>query len=80
MKRHLLVHSVHFTTEPVMAETEDGLKVEGRLPVAVIELVCPKGVGTTVTHRERVPSTEDVARVKACFPVGGTVEMELRAS
>lgn len=75
MGRHLLVHSVHFTTEDVPVKTEDGHELMAPMPVAIVEMICPEGARSSIKHVERVPKQEDVDRVTATFPVGGTVEM-----
>jgi hypothetical protein len=75
MGRRLIVHSVHFTTEDEPAKTADGHDVMAPMPVAIIELICPGGVRSSITHVERVPKKEDADRVAATFPIGGIVEM-----
>lgn len=75
MGRQLLVHSVHFTTEDVPTKTEDGHELTAPMPIAIIELICPDSVRSSIKHVERVPKKEDVERVNATFPVGGIVEM-----
>lgn len=75
MGRQLLVHSVHFTTEDVPSKTEDGHDLMAPMPVAIIELVCPRGVRSSIKHVVRVPKPEDVEHVTTTFPVGGIVEM-----
>jgi hypothetical protein len=75
MGRRLLVHSVHFTTEDVPTKTADGHDLMAPMPVAIIEMICHDGVRSSITHVERVPKKEDVDRVNATFPIGGTVEM-----
>jgi hypothetical protein len=78
MSRQLRVHSLHFTTELILVKTEDGDEVEAKMPLAIVELVCPAAKRTTITHHERVPKPRDVERIKALFPVGGTVQIEFK--
>jgi hypothetical protein len=75
MGRLLVVHSLHFTTEDHLVKTEDGHELMAQMPIAIIEMICPGNVRSSIKHVERVPRPEDVERVKATFPVGGTVEM-----
>lgn len=75
MKRSLLVHSVHFTSEFQPVETKEGRIVQALEPVAIIEMVCPKGVGTTITHKEVIPTEDDAKRVKELFVEGELVDM-----
>lgn len=75
MPRSLLVHSVHFTTEDVPTKTEDGHELMAPMPIAIIEMICPGAVRSSILYVERVPNKEDVERVNATFPVGGIVQM-----
>lgn len=79
MKRTLLVHSVHFTSDVQPVETKEGHVVQAIIPVAIVELVCPKSVGTTITHKELIRNEDDATRVKELFQEGELVDMTFSA-
>lgn len=68
-----LVHSRHDTIVHVKAKTDSGHDVVGLMPGSVIELVPVDGAGPTLTLHEHAPTQEDLDKILATFPEGGTV-------
>jgi len=70
------VHSAHATEVDVPAKMADGTEIVGKMPAILVELVGIDG-GGTITHRERIATTEERDAALAKFAVGAEIEITL---